>query len=97
MRLLLLLLVVQQIFAASENGLQLNDEKFASGINGFSLEFAKNLNYTSKNTLFSPLGIAMTTGMLLKGAQGKVFEDLYKMLGMSQYENKEKIHDMFHN
>ncbi|RWS21860.1 hypothetical protein B4U80_11755 [Leptotrombidium deliense] len=97
MRLLLLFLFVQQIFAASENGAQLNEERFASGVNGFSLELTKHLNYTSENELFSPLGIAMTAGMLMKGAQGKVRDDLYKMLGMSEYENKEKIHDMFHN
>ncbi|RWS24307.1 hypothetical protein B4U80_13237, partial [Leptotrombidium deliense] len=96
MRLLLLLLVAHQIFAESEAGLQLNEENFANGINGFSLEFAKKLGY-QKNVFFSPLGLAMTTGMLLKGAQGKVSEDLYKMLDMFQYENKEKIHDMFHN
>ncbi|RWS19509.1 uncharacterized protein B4U80_12280, partial [Leptotrombidium deliense] len=83
--------------ALRRTGLQLNEKNFANGINSFALEFAKKLNYTTTNVFCSPLRLAMTTGMLLKGAQGKLSEDLYKMLHMSQYENKEKIHHMFPN
>ncbi|RWS23493.1 hypothetical protein B4U80_13923 [Leptotrombidium deliense] len=92
MKLIILLLVVHQVFAKPA---ELDGESFAAGINGFSDEFMRKLEYKDKNLICSPFGLSMALGMLLKAAKGKTYDDIYKMLNMGELSNKDNIHNIF--
>ncbi|RWS19904.1 hypothetical protein B4U80_14353, partial [Leptotrombidium deliense] len=98
MKFFIIFLLFAYVFCESQVLPHLNKKTFANGINGFSLEFTKKLErIETKNELFSPLGLAMTTGMLIQGANGQIKDDMLRMLGMSEYNNIHIIHEMFKN
>ncbi|RWS19697.1 proteinase inhibitor I4 serpin-like protein, partial [Leptotrombidium deliense] len=70
-------------------------KSFHSGINGFSDDFLKQMEYKTKNVVFTPLGLSMALGMVLEGATGKMSDDIYKMLNIGNFSNSESIHNIF--
>ncbi|RWS20316.1 hypothetical protein B4U80_12108 [Leptotrombidium deliense] len=89
---IIIIFIVHQIFARPSD---LDGEAFAACMNGFSDDFMRKLEHKEKNLIYSPFGLSMALGMLLKAAKGKTYDDIYKMLNMGELSNKDNIHYIF--
>ncbi|RWS22374.1 hypothetical protein B4U80_14040 [Leptotrombidium deliense] len=93
MRFLILLFVVN-VIADPVPEKEFTDSNFATGLNAFSLDFMKQMEFREKNVLFSPLGLSMAVGMILEAANN-THADGFKLLHFSDIANGQMMHMKF--